>query len=83
MSRRFEISLQQNHITDVFCDDWTALCEDDGALTGKTETQLKEYQSFMDLHFSKEKTISHIHWHPTISGQHELHCGQIRINMSF
>uniref|UniRef100_A0A8C1C130 Dynein axonemal intermediate chain 3 n=1 Tax=Cyprinus carpio carpio TaxID=630221 RepID=A0A8C1C130_CYPCA len=65
---RFEISLQQNHITDVFCDDWTALCEDDGALTGKTETQLKEYQSFMDLHFSKEKTISHIHWHPTISG---------------
>uniref|UniRef100_A0A671PW20 WD repeat domain 63 n=1 Tax=Sinocyclocheilus anshuiensis TaxID=1608454 RepID=A0A671PW20_9TELE len=70
---RFEISLQQNHITDVFCDDWTALCEEDGALTGKTETQLKEYQSFMDLHFSKEKTISHIHWHPTISGQHELH----------
>uniref|UniRef100_A0A673GY45 WD repeat domain 63 n=1 Tax=Sinocyclocheilus rhinocerous TaxID=307959 RepID=A0A673GY45_9TELE len=65
---RFEISLQQNHITDVFCDDWTALCEEDGALTGKTETQLKEYQSFMDLHFSKEKTISHIHWHPTISG---------------
>ncbi|XP_016305885.1 WD repeat-containing protein 63-like, partial [Sinocyclocheilus anshuiensis] len=64
---RFEISLQQNHITDVFCDDWTALCEEDGALTGKTETQLKEYQSFMDLHFSKEKTISHIHWHPTIS----------------
>ncbi|KAI2649391.1 Dynein axonemal intermediate chain 3 [Labeo rohita] len=65
---RFEISLQQNYITDVFCDDWTALCEDEGALTGKTETQLKEYQSFMDLHFSKEKTISHVHWHPTISG---------------
>ncbi|XP_043086282.1 dynein axonemal intermediate chain 3 isoform X2 [Puntigrus tetrazona] len=65
---RFEISLQQNHITDVFRDDWTDLCEEDGALTGKTETQLKEYQSFMDLHCSKEKTISHIHWHPTISG---------------
>ncbi|XP_048034159.1 dynein axonemal intermediate chain 3 isoform X1 [Megalobrama amblycephala] len=65
---RFEISLQQNHIADVFCDDWTALCEDDGMPTGKTETQLKEYQSFMDLHFSKEKSISHVHWHPTISG---------------
>ncbi|XP_073678880.1 dynein axonemal intermediate chain 3 [Garra rufa] len=65
---RFEISLQQNYITDVFCDDWTALCEDDAALTGKTETQLKEYQTFMDLHFSKEKTISQVHWHPTISG---------------
>ncbi|XP_016418017.1 WD repeat-containing protein 63-like [Sinocyclocheilus rhinocerous] len=64
---RFEISLQQNRITDVFCDDWTVLCEDNGALTQKTETQLKEYQSFMDLQFSKEKTISHIHWHPTIS----------------
>ncbi|XP_026055614.1 dynein axonemal intermediate chain 3 [Carassius auratus] len=65
---RFEISLQQNHIADVFCDDWTALCEDEGALMGKTETTLKEYQSFMDLYFSKEKTISHIRWHPTISG---------------
>ncbi|XP_059384539.1 dynein axonemal intermediate chain 3 isoform X1 [Carassius carassius] len=65
---RFEISLQQNHIADVFCDDWTALCEDDGVLMGKTETTLKEYQSFMDLYFSKEKTISHIRWHPTISG---------------
>ncbi|XP_067301422.1 dynein axonemal intermediate chain 3 [Pseudorasbora parva] len=65
---RFKISLQQNHITDVFSDDWAALCEDDDMPTGKTETQLKEYQSFMDLQFSKEKSISHIRWHPTISG---------------
>ncbi|XP_056305532.1 dynein axonemal intermediate chain 3 [Danio aesculapii] len=68
VARRFEISLQQNLITDVFCDDWTALCEDDASLMGKTEAQLKEYQSFMDLHFSKEKTISHVQWHPSISG---------------
>ncbi|KAK7129485.1 hypothetical protein R3I94_017637 [Phoxinus phoxinus] len=65
---RFERSLQQNVISDVFCDDWTVLCEDDGVPTGKTETQLKEYQSFMDLHFSREKSISHVHWHPSISG---------------
>lgn len=68
VARRFEIYLQQNLIADVFCDDWTALCEDDASLMGKTETQLKEYQSFMDLHFSKEKTISHVQWHPSISG---------------
>ncbi|XP_051517378.1 dynein axonemal intermediate chain 3 [Myxocyprinus asiaticus] len=65
---RFEMALQQNHIMNVFCDDWVALCEDESTLTGKTETQLKEYQSFTDLHYSREKTISHIQWHPTISG---------------
>ncbi|XP_077074754.1 dynein axonemal intermediate chain 3 [Siphateles boraxobius] len=65
---RFEMSLQQNLISDVFCDDWTLLCEDDGVPAGKTDTQLREYQSFMDLHFSKEKSISHVHWHPSISG---------------
>ncbi|XP_039509013.1 dynein intermediate chain 3, axonemal isoform X2 [Pimephales promelas] len=68
VARRLEESLQQNILSDVFCDDWTVLCEDDGVPTGKTETQLKEYQSFMDLHFSKEKSISHVHWHPSISG---------------
>ena len=29
---------------------------------------LQEYQSFTDLNFSKDKTISCIQWHPSIKG---------------
>ncbi|XP_046905383.1 dynein axonemal intermediate chain 3 [Hypomesus transpacificus] len=65
---RFETALQQNEIMDVFVDDWKALKEDDGGYGGKADTHLKEYQSFTDLHYSKEKTISNINWHPTING---------------
>ncbi|KAA0706513.1 WD repeat-containing protein 63 [Triplophysa tibetana] len=65
---RLDVALQQNCIMNVFSDDWTALSEDDSAPTGKTKSQLKEYQSFTDLNLSKEKTISHIQWHPSISG---------------
>ncbi|XP_059922837.1 dynein axonemal intermediate chain 3 isoform X1 [Gadus macrocephalus] len=58
-------ALQQNHIMDVFVDDWRTLGEDVG---GKVDTHLKEYQSFTDLNYSKDKTISHINWHPSING---------------
>ncbi|CAL8394928.1 unnamed protein product [Boreogadus saida] len=50
---------------DVFVDDWRTLGEDVG---GKVDTHLKEYQSFTDLNYSKDKTISHINWHPSING---------------
>ncbi|KAM4629289.1 dynein axonemal intermediate chain 3 [Polymixia lowei] len=63
---RFEIAIQQNDIMDVFFDDWGALSVDSG-FGEKTDTHLKQYQSFTDLH-SKEKTISQINWHPTING---------------
>ncbi|XP_048860045.1 dynein axonemal intermediate chain 3-like isoform X1 [Brienomyrus brachyistius] len=65
---RFEVAAQQNMILDVFFNDWQALNEEDGVFGGKAETHLKEYQSFTDLHFTKEKTISDINWHPTING---------------
>uniref|UniRef100_A0A6Q2XM98 WD repeat domain 63 n=1 Tax=Esox lucius TaxID=8010 RepID=A0A6Q2XM98_ESOLU len=65
---RLEVAIQQNEIADVFFDDWKALSEDDGGYAGKADSHLKEYQSFTDLHFSQEKTISNISWHPTISG---------------
>lgn len=29
---------------------------------------IQEYQSFTDLQFSKEKSITCIQWHPTIKG---------------
>uniref|UniRef100_A0AAR2K6V8 WD repeat domain 63 n=1 Tax=Pygocentrus nattereri TaxID=42514 RepID=A0AAR2K6V8_PYGNA len=65
---RFELAIQQNVIMDVFVDDWWALGEEDAMFGGKAETHLKEYQSFTDLHYSKEKTISYISWYPAISG---------------
>ncbi|KAG5275640.1 hypothetical protein AALO_G00122930 [Alosa alosa] len=65
---RFELAIQQNEIMDVFFDDWAALSEEDAAFGGKADTYMKEYQSFTDLHHSKERTISHINWHPTIPG---------------
>ncbi|CAB1323949.1 unnamed protein product [Coregonus sp. 'balchen'] len=56
-----------NEIMDVFFDDWKALSEEDSGYGRKVDPHLKEYQSFTDLHFSKEKTISNINWHPTIN----------------
>ena len=34
--------------------------------------KLQEYQSFTDLQYSKEKTITDIQWHPTIKGNINL-----------
>ncbi|KAJ8278976.1 hypothetical protein COCON_G00060420 [Conger conger] len=68
VASRFDIALQQNEIMDVFFDDWRALFQEDVIFGGKTDTHLKEYQSFTDLKYSKEKTISYVNWHPTISG---------------
>ncbi|XP_029474213.1 WD repeat-containing protein 63 isoform X2 [Rhinatrema bivittatum] len=68
VSLRTEMALQQNEILDAFFDDWKALAEDESLYGSKSDTQLKEYQSFTDLHYSKEKTISCIRWHPVIYG---------------
>ncbi|XP_056132741.1 dynein axonemal intermediate chain 3 [Lampris incognitus] len=64
---RIELALQQNEIMDVFFDDWKALGGDD-SFEGKTDTLLREHQSFTDLRYSKGKAISDISWHPTITG---------------
>ncbi|XP_074077877.1 dynein axonemal intermediate chain 3 [Macrotis lagotis] len=63
-----EMALQQNEIMNVFIDDWKALGEEETAFGEKTDSYLKEYQSFTDLHNIKEKTITCICWHPTIYG---------------
>ncbi|XP_066528907.1 dynein axonemal intermediate chain 3 isoform X2 [Hoplias malabaricus] len=68
VTARLELAIQQNVILNVFVDDWWALGEEDAAFGGKADTHLKEYQSFTDLHYSKDKTISFINWHPTITG---------------
>ncbi|CAH1773609.1 unnamed protein product [Owenia fusiformis] len=65
---RFQLALQQNEIMDVFADDWNQLGDDDSGFGSKADNHLKEYQSFTDLQFSKDKTITCIDWHPTIKG---------------
>ncbi|XP_069795495.1 dynein axonemal intermediate chain 3 [Narcine bancroftii] len=65
---RCESALQQNEVMDVFYDDWKGLSEDDGTFGGKTDSHLKEYQSFTDMQNSQGKRISHIEWHPVILG---------------
>ncbi|XP_069497800.1 dynein axonemal intermediate chain 3 [Ambystoma mexicanum] len=68
VSMRLELALQQNEIMNPFIDDWKSLAEDDSLFGGKSDSHLKEYQSFTDLHYSKDKSISCINWHPTIYG---------------
>ncbi|NXP05918.1 WDR63 protein, partial [Thinocorus orbignyianus] len=65
---RMEIALQQNEIMNAFFDDWKALAEDESSSGGKPDVYLKAYQSFTDLHYLKDRTISCVCWHPTIYG---------------
>ncbi|NXL57084.1 WDR63 protein, partial [Chordeiles acutipennis] len=65
---RMEIALQQNEIMNAFFDDWKALAEDESSSGGKPDVSLKAYQSFTDLHYLKDRTISCVCWHPTIYG---------------
>ncbi|XP_040326753.1 dynein axonemal intermediate chain 3 [Herpailurus yagouaroundi] len=63
-----EIALQQNEIMNTFIDDWKCLAEEEGTFGDKTDTHLKEYQSFTDLHNLTENMVTSISWHPTIYG---------------
>lgn len=73
---RFKLALQQNEILDVFYDDYFSLADDETTFGAKSDNYLKEYQSFTDLQYSKEKTITDIHWHPTIKGIIAVSCGE-------
>ncbi|NXQ63052.1 WDR63 protein, partial [Anthoscopus minutus] len=63
---RMEIALQQNEIVNVFFDDWKALGKDQEE--GKPDVYLKAYQSFTDVQYLKNRSISCVRWHPTIYG---------------
>ncbi|XP_053096688.1 dynein axonemal intermediate chain 3 [Pangasianodon hypophthalmus] len=64
---RIEVVIQQNSMMDVFVDEVCVL-EEDSVYEGKADTHLKVYQTFTELRYSKNKVISYISWHPTISG---------------
>lgn len=63
-----EIALQQNEIMNTFINDWKNLAEKESTFGNKSNTHLKEYQSFTDLHSTMEKMITCVSWHPTIYG---------------
>ncbi|XP_007944383.1 dynein axonemal intermediate chain 3 [Orycteropus afer afer] len=75
-----EIALQQNEIMNTFIDDWKNLAEEEGTFGDKSDTHLKEYQSFTDLHNLTEKTITCVSWHPTIYG---LIAVSVAVRLSF
>ena len=75
------MSLQQNLIANIFIDDYLHLnAEGDTLFSVKTDSSLKEYQSFTDLQFSKDKTITCLDWHPTVKGLLAISCAY---NLSF
>ena len=53
----------------MFADDYNDLVDVDGVFGNKSDNNLKEYQSFTDLEFSKNKTVAQIDWHPSIKGK--------------
>ncbi|XP_019851896.1 PREDICTED: WD repeat-containing protein 63-like [Amphimedon queenslandica] len=76
---RMELCLQQNEIMDIFPDDYLLLSNDDGIVANTTDTNLKEYQSFTDLKFSKDKVVTCIDWHPTIKGLAYLYTVHVHV----
>lgn len=56
----------------TFVNDWRCLAEDEGTFEDKTDTHLREYQSFTDLHSLTEKMVTCVSWHPTIYGEMEM-----------
>ena len=53
----------------------------DGVFGNKADNNLKEYQSFTDLEFSKNKSIAHIDWHPSIKGEvHWCYFSKVRFS---
>ncbi|KAM6217081.1 dynein axonemal intermediate chain 3 [Rhynchocyon petersi] len=75
-----EIALQQNEIMNTFFDDWKYLAEEESSFGDKSDTYLKQYQSFTDLHSLTEKTITCVSWHPTIFG---LIAVSVAVRLSF
>lgn len=65
---KIESVLQQNLMFDSFENDWLMLGNEMSSIGGPGEIHLKEYQSFSDIHNSKNKLVTCIQWHPTLKG---------------
>lgn len=61
-------AVQHNEITNYFIDDYGSLAPGDTVFDNKTDNDLKEFQTFADLKYGKEKAVTCVEWHPTIKG---------------
>jgi hypothetical protein len=69
-----ELALQQNETVNIFSDDFETLNEDEVLLGDKSNNYLKEFQSFTDFEFSKDKAISSLDWSPSGKGIVAVSC---------
>ena len=62
--RMLEAAIAQNSGLDVSVNDFGALLDEDVSLGTGVSAGLKEFQSFTDIIYSKNKCVSAIDWHP-------------------
>jgi len=65
---RYEEALQQNETVDIFSDDFADLAEDEASLGNKTDSELKELQSYYHLSYCAGRLLTFIQWQPAAKG---------------
>ena len=73
---RYEQALQQNETVDVFQDDFATLAEDEAGLGNKSDSELRELQSFHHLQYCSGRVISCSDWQPRQKGVVAVSCAQ-------
>jgi len=69
-----DAALRQNETFDVFADDLASLYEEESSLGSGLDSAVKEFQSFTDIQFSKNKCVSCIDWQPGGKGIVAVSC---------
>ncbi len=72
--RLLEAAIAQNSTLDVSANDFGALLDEDVSLGTGVSAGLKEFQSFTDIVYSKNKCVSAIDWHPAGNGVVAVAC---------
>ena len=72
--RLLEAAIAQNNTLDVSVNDFGALLDEDVSLGAGVSAGLKEFQSFTDIVYSKNKCVSAIDWHPAGNGVVAVAC---------
>jgi len=65
---RYEEALQQNETVDIFSDDFVDLAEDETSLGNKSDSELKELQSYYHLQYCAGRLLTFIQWQPQAKG---------------
>mmetsp|Transcript_15965 Transcript_15965/g.37684 ORF Transcript_15965/g.37684 Transcript_15965/m.37684 type:complete len:844 (+) Transcript_15965:19-2550(+) len=74
VAHRTEEKMWQNETFDVFEDDYAKLGEEEATLGSNLDSSIKEYQSFTDITYSKNKVVSCIDWMPGGRGVVAVSC---------